>query len=202
MAQRYPKPSSERRGNKHPGTNGPSRGGIQKRPGGRGGREERGGRGGRGRRGGLYRSDRDGDLEMSTGEGDESGHGRGRSQGGARSDTRYDTPHRAFTKRLEEMMGNQIDRKAGGPLEELTIHGWRQSKVVQDLKQGQAIWKTREWLEKKAGNLNGIKKVCLKIQSAGPKHPTDFALIGPLSFQANLSERRPRYRRMIAAVYA
>ena len=153
MALRQSKPISDRRGNKSAGTNGPSRGGIQKRPGGRGGRDDPGGRGGRGRRGGLYRGDRDGDLDMGIGEGDESRQARSRN---------HDTPRKAFNRRLEEMVVDHIEKSSGVPLEEITIHGWRQSKILQDLKHSQAIWKTREWLEKKAGNLNGaIKKVCL-----------------------------------------
>ena len=203
MAQRHAKPTTERRGNKSNGTNRPTRGGIRKPTSGRGGRDDRGGRGGRGRRGGLYRADRDGDLEMKNGEGDESGQRQGRNHNSSKSDAKHDTPHKSFKRRLEEMVADHMDQKARGPLEQITIQGWRQSKIVQDLKETQAIWKTLEWLEKKAGNLKGtIKKVCLKTQSDGPQRPTDFALIGLLSFQANLSERRPRYRRTIAAVYA
>lgn len=82
-----------------------------------------------------------------------------------------------------------------GGLDQIVIRGLQQSKAAANADGGLEALIT--WLERKAtspqGEMVKVKKVCLTSQSAGSWYQRSFALSGPLSFHAKLSERRPRY---------
>lgn len=82
-----------------------------------------------------------------------------------------------------------------GALDQIVVRGLQSSKAATNADGGLEALIT--WLERKAtlpqGEAVKVKKVCLTLQSAGSQYQRSFALSGPLSFHAKLSERRPRY---------
>ena len=98
---------------------------------------------------------------------------------------------------------NHNNHHTKGGLEQISITGWKQSKAASN--PGGCQKQLAEFLVKKATPFNTsanndvrIIKVCLKPQSVGHKRFSNSVLIGPLSFQANLSERRPRHPEAVA----
>lgn len=196
----YPRGPQERRGPRYPRD---SRGRIQKQG------------------GGHPRTDRDGDLEMEAAGGGGRGVGRGRGgrergQGFRNNDNRgrgNDSTkrgrktldptflERAIKKGLNS--GDAVMREGRPGFDYIAVSGWKGSKVSHHDDGG--IQTLLEFLATKATYagkpLVTIKKVCLKSQSVGQKRLSNFALIGPLSFQANISERRPRFSEVAAFAY-
>lgn len=88
-----------------------------------------------------------------------------------------------------------MDKPAAGGLDQILIRGLRQSKAATNADGG--LESLLSWVERKASGPNGesvrVKKVCLTSHIAGSQYRRSFALSGPLSFHAKLSERRPRY---------
>ena len=104
------------------------------------------------------------------------------------------------TSRLARQVGKSIGEKkesAPGGLDQLVIHGLKQSKAASN--PGGGVKELLEFLERKStpnapsGEAVRIRKVCLTSQSAGSQSRRSLALSGPLSFHAKLSKRRPRY---------
>ena len=80
-------------------------------------------------------------------------------------------------------------------LDHIKVYGWHQSKAVSNEDGG--IGRLIVFLERKATERSDgpvkIKKVCLTSRSAGHQQLQSFGSSGPLSFQANVLERRPRH---------
>ena len=83
-------------------------------------------------------------------------------------------------------------------LDRITIKGLKQSKAV--VNEDGGVSDLIAFLERKATNPDApareavkIRKVCLTLQAARQQRHLIFKLSGPLSFQAKLSERRPRH---------
>ena len=90
----------------------------------------------------------------------------------------------------------RADRKQSTPAwDQISVRGWTESKAASN--PGGGVKELIEFLQRKASIPAApvrIKKVCLKtIRAAQKQRLGNFALTGLLSFQANLSERRPRF---------
>jgi hypothetical protein len=88
-------------------------------------------------------------------------------------------------------------------LDDILVRGWSDSKAVAN--PGGCIKQLLDFLERKASPSNAqpseyirIEKVCVNPHPAGQTLLSNFALIGPLSFHAKLSERRPRFSNILA----
>ena len=83
-----------------------------------------------------------------------------------------------------------------GAWDQIIVKGFKQSKAATN--PGGGISELIAFLERKATHPDApetvkIKKVCLKLQSARQQRYQSSKFSGPPSFQAKLSERRPRY---------
>jgi hypothetical protein len=161
------------------------------------------------------RTDKDGDLVMNasgSGRGTPRSAGRGRggsstpsgpSRGGIRSKpSRPAVNPAALQKAIARGLntGAAVVRNADGSdrrnLEELSVEGWKKSKAA--AKSDGGVKQLLDFLERKATPPNStsnekvrIRKVCYSLQSAGHQRDCNSCFTVPLSFQANLSERRP-----------
>ena len=112
--------------------------------------------------------------------------------------TVINNPSAKYTK--AGALGEPVRGKSG--LDQIAVSGWKQSKASSNPDGG--VRDLLDFLERKASHNAPphervkIKKVCLKSHSAGHQRSSNFALIGPLSFQTNLPERRPRFSNIIA----
>lgn len=100
--------------------------------------------------------------------------------------------------------GNGRGRKDG--LVQISVRGWKESKAASNPDGG--VKDLVAFLERKATVPNTsaneavrIRKVCLTPPFVGHRHHRLFALSGPLSFQANISERRPRHSKSATIAY-
>ena len=101
--------------------------------------------------------------------------------------------------------GRLADR--GSELDQIRVRGLKQSKAAANPDGG--VKDLLSFLERKATgsepsarNSVRIRKVCqLLLRTAGRPSPRNFAFSAPLSFQANLSERRPRRTILVAAAF-
>lgn len=104
-----------------------------------------------------------------------------------------DAPLRGILKvNPSSPMGNQNSK-----LNQVSVRGWTESKAASN--QDRGIKDLIAFLERKATGTTAtardavrIVKVCLHSRSAGHQSLRNFATFGPLSFQANPIERRPR----------
>ncbi|KAL9119615.1 MAG: hypothetical protein Q9187_003832 [Circinaria calcarea] len=166
--------------------------------------------------GGHPRTDRDGDLEMDAAGGGGRGVGRGvgrgrggreRGQGVRNNDNRgraNDSTKRGrktldptFLERAIKQglsSGDAVVREGRPGFDYIAVSGWKGSKVSHHDDGG--VQTLLEFLATKA-TYAGKPLVTIK-KSVGQKRLSNFALIGPLSFQANISERRPRFSEVAA----
>lgn len=165
--------------------------------GGRGG--SRGGNRGGGKGGGRGRPD-----VRERGQGSKSSENHGRGSDFTRK-TKKPTDPTFIEKALRHgLSSGDVTVREGRPgFDYIAISGWKDSKASHNEDGG--VQRLLEFLGTKATHSGQppviIKKVCLKSQSVDPKHLSNFALIGPLSCQANLPERRPRFLEVAAFAY-
>lgn len=102
-----------------------------------------------------------------------------------------------ITRQPGRSLGREQDLSQGNGLEQVIVRGLKQSKAASNPDGG--ISDLLGFLERKATvpdaaarDVVRIKKVCLKLYTPGSRWHREFALSGLLSFQAKLSERRPR----------
>lgn len=100
--------------------------------------------------------------------------------------------------------GNGRGRKDG--LVHISVRGWKESKAASNPDGG--VKDLVAFLERKATVPNTstneavrIRKVCLTSPFVGHRRHRCFALPGPLSFEANISERRPRHSESATIAY-
>ena len=100
--------------------------------------------------------------------------------------------------------GNGRGRKDG--LVHISVRGWKESKAASNPDGG--VKDLVAFLERKATAPNSsaneavrIRKVCLTSPFVGHQRHRTFALSGPLSFHAKLSERRPRHSKSAAIAH-
>ncbi len=116
---------------------------------------------------------------------------------------------------LKEASGSGRGRqeKPAARLDCISVRGWTESKAASNPDRG--LQNLLDFLERKATVLEGkatgtntpardavrIVKVCLHSRSAGHQSLRNFAFSGPLSFQANPIERRPRLSNFAVATF-
>ncbi len=100
-----------------------------------------------------------------------------------------------FSKIIREATDQGRGRERREGLHQISVTGWRRSKAASNPDGG--IKDLLAFLERKAALPDApareevkIVKVCLTSRFAGHQRPRNFDLSGPLSFQANLPERR------------
>lgn len=97
---------------------------------------------------------------------------------------------------LRNLRGRGSTRPADEAWDQITVKGFKQSKAAAN--PGGGISELIAFLERKATHPDAsetvkIKKVCLTLHSARQQRHQISKLSGPPSFQAKLSERRPRF---------
>ena len=97
---------------------------------------------------------------------------------------------------LRSVRGRGSSRPTDEAWDQITVKGFKQSKAAAN--PGGGITELVAFLERKATHPDApetvkIKKVCLKLHSARLQRHKTSKLSGPPSFQAKLSERRPRF---------
>lgn len=97
---------------------------------------------------------------------------------------------------LRNVRGRGSTRPIGEAWDQITVQGFKQSKAAAN--PGGGISELIAFLERKATHPDApetvkIKKVCLTLHSARQQRNQHSKLSGPPSFQAKLSERRPRF---------
>ena len=102
-----------------------------------------------------------------------------------------------MTEILDEAVGRGNGRGKRDGLAQISVRGWKESKAASNPDGGVKVLVA--FLERKATTPNSsaneavrIRKVCLTSPFVGHQRRRIFALSGPLSFHANISERRPR----------
>ena len=97
---------------------------------------------------------------------------------------------------IRNLRGRGNSRFTEETWDQITIKGFKQSKAAAN--PGGGISELIAFLERKATHPDApepvkIKKVCLKLHSARRQRQQSYKLSGQPSFQAKLSERRPRF---------
>ena len=97
---------------------------------------------------------------------------------------------------LKNLRGRGISRSTDEAWDQIIVKGFKQSKAAAN--PGGGISELIAFLERKATHPDApetvkIKKVCLTLQSARQQRYQSSKFSGPPSFQAKLSERRPRF---------
>ena len=99
---------------------------------------------------------------------------------------------------LKSVRGRDRGNELSERMDQVKVTGYKQSKAASNPDGG--IRDLIGFLERKSKNPDGpakeavkITKVCSALQSARQQGRLNSKLSGPLSFQAKLSERRPRY---------
>lgn len=97
---------------------------------------------------------------------------------------------------LRNVRGRGSTRTTDEAWDQITINGLKQSKAAAN--PGGGVSELIAFLERKATHPDApetvkIKKVCLTLHSARQQRHQNSKLSGPPSFQAKLSERRPRF---------
>ncbi len=107
-----------------------------------------------------------------------------------------ETASRASRSSLRNVRGRGSTRPTDEAWDQITVKGFKQSKAAAN--PGGGISELIAFLERKATHPEApetvkIKKVCLTLHSARQQRHQNSKLSGPPSFQAKLSERRPRF---------
>lgn len=107
-----------------------------------------------------------------------------------------ETAPRGPRSSLRNVRGRASIRPTDGAWDQITVKGFKQSKAAAN--PGGGISELIAFLERKATLPDApeavkIKKVCLTLHSARQQRHQISKLSGPPSFQAKLSERRPRF---------
>ena len=106
-----------------------------------------------------------------------------------------DLPSRGSRVSARLSRNKSLDQNSRDGLEQLKVWGLKNSRVLSNPDGG--VGDLIAFLERKATHSDSaavkIKKVCLTVLSAGHQQIRVSRLSGPLSFQVNHSERRPRY---------
>ena len=107
-----------------------------------------------------------------------------------------ETAPRGPRSSLRNVRGRGSNRSADEAWDQITVKGFKQSKAAAN--PGGGISELIAFLERKATHPDApetvkIKKVCLTLHSARQQRHQHSKLSGPPSFQAKLSERRPRF---------
>ena len=107
-----------------------------------------------------------------------------------------DTAPRGPRSSLRNVRGKGSTRPTDETWNQITVKGFKQSKAAAN--PGGGISELIAFLERKATHPDAleivrIKKVCLTLHSARLQRHQKSKLSGPPSFQAKLSERRPRF---------
>ena len=97
---------------------------------------------------------------------------------------------------LRNVRGRGSSRPTDDAWDQITVKGFKQSKAAAN--PGGGISELIAFLERKATHPDApeavkVKKVCLTLHSARQQRHQDSNFSGPPSFQAKLSERRPRF---------
>lgn len=107
-----------------------------------------------------------------------------------------ETAPRGPRSSLRNVRGRGSIRSTDEPWDQVKVKGFKQSKAAAN--PGGGISELLAFLERKATHPDAsetvkIKKVCLTLHSARQQRHQNSKLSGPPSFQAKLSERRPRF---------
>ena len=107
-----------------------------------------------------------------------------------------ETSSRGPRSSLRNVRGRGTTRPIDEAWDQLAVNGFKQSKAAAN--PGGGISELLAFLERKATHPDApepvkIKKVCLTLHSARQLRHQNSKLSGPPSFQAKLSERRPRF---------
>ena len=107
-----------------------------------------------------------------------------------------ETTPRGHRSSLRNVRGRESARPTDEAWDQITVKGFKQSKAAAN--PGGGISELIAFLERKATHPDApetvkIKKVCLTLHSARQQRHQNSKLSGPPSFQAKLSERRPRF---------
>ena len=111
-----------------------------------------------------------------------------------------ETPSKGPRSLAKSLRGSGRTHEIRDGLNKISVYGLKQSKAASNEDGGVndlIVFLERKATERSKGPIK-IKKVCLTSQFAGHQQLQSFGSSGPLSFQANLSERRPRYAVTIA----